>query len=129
MMAETPGMLVTGDRQFRACSTLVVSSGLGRLQALASVHRLFVDSRWTGADLPTIASEELSPYVKSDGNRVQIRQPRLAQAFVELLAGIEDECCCESGSEARSSLRRRAKAGRRRRGGADSRALGGLRNQ
>ena len=30
----------------------------GRLQALASVHRLFVDSRWTGADLRTIASEE-----------------------------------------------------------------------
>jgi PAS domain S-box-containing protein len=41
----------------------------GRLQALANVHRLFVDSRWTGADLRTIASEELSPYCKSDANR------------------------------------------------------------
>jgi PAS domain S-box-containing protein len=57
----------------------------GRLQALASVHRLFVDSRWTGADLRTIASEELSPYCKSDTNRAEISgdhvllEPTLAQ--------------------------------------------------
>jgi PAS domain S-box-containing protein len=44
----------------------------GRLQALASVHRLFVDSRWTGADLRTIASEELAPYCQSDKSRAQI---------------------------------------------------------
>jgi PAS domain S-box-containing protein len=57
----------------------------GRLQALASVHHLFVDSRWTGADLRTIASEELSPYCKSDANQAQINgdhvllEPALAQ--------------------------------------------------
>jgi two-component sensor histidine kinase len=57
----------------------------GRLQALASVHRLFVDSRWTGADLRTIASEELSPYCKSDAKQTQINgdhvllEPALAQ--------------------------------------------------
>ena len=57
----------------------------GRLQALASVHRLFVDSRWTGADLRTIASEELSPYCKSDAKQAQINgdhvllEPALAQ--------------------------------------------------
>jgi PAS domain S-box-containing protein len=57
----------------------------GRLQALASVHRLFVDSRWTGADLRGIASEELSPYCQSDANRAQINgdhvllEPTLAQ--------------------------------------------------
>jgi two-component sensor histidine kinase len=57
----------------------------GRLQALASVHRLSVDSRWTGADLRTIASEELAPYCQSDANRARIDgerallEPPLAQ--------------------------------------------------
>jgi PAS domain S-box-containing protein len=49
----------------------------GRLQALASVHHLFVESRWTGADVRTIASEELAPYCKSDANRAQIDGDRV----------------------------------------------------
>jgi PAS domain S-box-containing protein len=63
----------------------------GRLQALASVHDLFVDSRWTGADLRTIASEELAPYCRSDANRAQIDgdrvllEPPLAQTTAVVL--------------------------------------------
>ena len=34
----------------------------GRIQALANVHSLFVESRWVGADLSTIAAQELGPY-------------------------------------------------------------------
>jgi PAS domain S-box-containing protein len=49
----------------------------GRIQALASVHRLFVESRWTGAELHSIASEELSPYRQDDGVRVRIDGPKL----------------------------------------------------
>jgi PAS domain S-box-containing protein len=58
---------------------------VGRLQALASVHRLFVGSRWTGADLRTIATDELAPYCQSDKSRAQIDgdrvtlEPTLAQ--------------------------------------------------
>ena len=33
----------------------------GRLQALATAHRLFVQSRWTGADLLSLVTQELSP--------------------------------------------------------------------
>jgi len=49
----------------------------GRLQALASVHHLFVESRWNGADVRTIASQELAPYCKSDANRAQIDGERV----------------------------------------------------
>jgi PAS domain S-box-containing protein len=58
---------------------------VGRLQALVSVHRLFVESRWTGADLRTIATDELAPYCQSDKSRAQIDgdrvtlEPTLAQ--------------------------------------------------
>jgi PAS domain S-box-containing protein len=34
----------------------------GRIQALANVHALFVQSRWTGADLRELVTQELSPY-------------------------------------------------------------------
>ena len=33
----------------------------GRIQALANVHSLFVNTRWIGADLSTIATQELAP--------------------------------------------------------------------
>jgi PAS domain S-box-containing protein len=57
----------------------------GRIQALANVHSLFVESRWTGADLSTIAAQELGPY--SVQGRVGIEgpvvllEPNTAQAF------------------------------------------------
>ena len=38
----------------------------GRIQALANVHRLFVETRWEGADLQNLIKEELAAY-SSDG--------------------------------------------------------------
>jgi two-component sensor histidine kinase len=46
----------------------------GRIQALAKLHDLFVDSRWTGAELSSIASQELAPYGEAE-RRVQIDGP------------------------------------------------------
>jgi PAS domain S-box-containing protein len=42
----------------------------GRIQSLANVHSLFVKTRWIGADLSTIATQELAPYEK---NQRQVR--------------------------------------------------------
>jgi PAS domain S-box-containing protein len=57
----------------------------GRIQALANVHSLFVESRWNGADLSTIAAQELGPYsvqgrVDIEGPAVLL-EPNTAQAF------------------------------------------------
>ena len=57
----------------------------GRIQALANVHSLFVESRWIGADLSTIAAQELGPYsvqarVDIEGPTVLL-EPSTAQAF------------------------------------------------
>jgi two-component sensor histidine kinase len=57
----------------------------GRIQALANVHSLFVESRWIGADLSTIAAQELSPYSAHGRVRVEgpavLLEPNTAQAF------------------------------------------------
>jgi two-component sensor histidine kinase len=58
-----------------------------RIEALASVHSLFVQSRWAGADLRRLVDQELSPY--SGGGRTRTRidgpstmlNPELAQAM------------------------------------------------
>jgi two-component sensor histidine kinase len=49
----------------------------GRIQALANVHTLFVESRWKGAELSTLAQRELAPYVQDNEARVQIDGPEL----------------------------------------------------
>ncbi len=49
----------------------------GRIQALANVHRLFVESRWAGAELHELIAEELAPYRRGDGTRVSIEGPKL----------------------------------------------------
>src|SRR6201999_4093861 len=49
----------------------------GRIQALANVHALFVKSRWTGAELRTLVTQELAPYCESDSGRVEISGPAL----------------------------------------------------
>jgi PAS domain S-box-containing protein len=49
----------------------------GRIKALANAHRLFVESRWAGAELHEFVSEELAPYRKKDGTRVKIDGPKL----------------------------------------------------
>jgi PAS domain S-box-containing protein len=63
----------------------------GRIQALANVHSLFVESRWIGAELSRIAAQELSPYSAKVEERVRIEGPAVmldtntAQAFAVAL--------------------------------------------
>jgi PAS domain S-box-containing protein len=63
----------------------------GRIQALANVHSLFVETRWTGAELSTIASHELAPYAEKAEGRVSIGgppvllEPNTAQAIAVTL--------------------------------------------
>jgi PAS domain S-box-containing protein len=47
----------------------------GRIAALASVHSLFVQSRWTGAELGQLVKQELSPYSRDGEMRTQIDGP------------------------------------------------------
>ena len=63
----------------------------GRIQALANVNSLFVESRWTGAELSSIASRELAPYAESVESRVSLGgppvflEPNTAQAIAVTL--------------------------------------------
>jgi PAS domain S-box-containing protein len=63
----------------------------GRIRALANVHSLFVQTRWIGADLSTIAAQELAPYSENDEKRVRIDgppfllEPNAAQAIAVTL--------------------------------------------
>jgi two-component sensor histidine kinase len=47
----------------------------GRIQSLANVQSLFVESRWVGAELSAIAARELEPYGAADKTRVRIEGP------------------------------------------------------
>src|ERR1700730_12564551 len=47
----------------------------GRIQALANVHRLFVESRWTGAELHKLVKEELAAYCRDGDGRARIDGP------------------------------------------------------
>src|SRR5882757_841468 len=49
----------------------------GRIRALANVHALFVQSRWTGAELHGLVTQELSPYCRDGETRVRIEGPIL----------------------------------------------------
>jgi PAS domain S-box-containing protein len=49
----------------------------GRIQALANVHSLFARSRWIGAELSTLATQELSPYRRDKEARVRIDGPQV----------------------------------------------------
>jgi PAS domain S-box-containing protein len=49
----------------------------GRIQALANVHSLFVTTRWIGAELSTIAKQELAPYSKTGETRARISGPEV----------------------------------------------------
>lgn len=50
----------------------------GRIAALAHVHSLLSHSRWEGADLRRLISEELKPYLSDDGGKVRLDGPDLA---------------------------------------------------
>ena len=47
----------------------------GRIQSLANVHSLFVKTRWIGADLSMVATQELAPYSENNERRVRIDGP------------------------------------------------------
>ncbi|WP_051380622.1 sensor histidine kinase [Bradyrhizobium sp. WSM1743] len=102
--AEQRMMLLTAEVDHRSNNLLAVIQAMlrltkansaeefqaafqGRLSALANVQRLFSASRWTGASLKTIISEELRPYTGGDGGRISIvgedlrLPPTLAQAI------------------------------------------------
>ena len=49
----------------------------GRIQALANVHSLFVQSSWVGAELRSLVTQELSPYCQNGEGRVRIDGPNL----------------------------------------------------
>jgi PAS domain S-box-containing protein len=49
----------------------------GCIQALANVHALFVESRWTGANLRNLVLQELSPYSQERNSRARIVGPNL----------------------------------------------------
>jgi PAS domain S-box-containing protein len=49
----------------------------GRIRALANAHSLFVESRWHGAELFSIATQELAPYVAKSVVRAQIDGPQV----------------------------------------------------
>ena len=49
----------------------------GRIQALANVHRLFVESRWSGAELHSVVSQELLPYCRDGEMRGRIDGTKL----------------------------------------------------
>jgi PAS domain S-box-containing protein len=63
----------------------------GRIRALANVHSLFLETRWIGADLSTIARQELAPYSEKDKAQVQMEgsqvllEPTTAQAIAVIL--------------------------------------------
>jgi two-component sensor histidine kinase len=63
----------------------------GRIEALANVHALFVQSSWTGAELGVLVRQELSPYTLARNIRTEIGgpavmlKPDLAQPIALLL--------------------------------------------
>jgi len=64
----------------------------GRIQAMANVHSLFVEARWTGAEVSAIAKQELAPYLQeSHDKRIvmeglqTVLEPTAAQAIAVVL--------------------------------------------
>lgn len=63
----------------------------GRLHALANCHALFVESRWTGADVRDLVMQELLPYSQGDETRALVRgpdvllEPNAAQAIAMIV--------------------------------------------
>jgi PAS domain S-box-containing protein len=51
----------------------------GRIQAMSNVHSLFVETRWTGAELSAIAMQELAPYL-DEHERVRMEGPEVLLA-------------------------------------------------
>jgi PAS domain S-box-containing protein len=64
----------------------------GRIQAMANVHSLFVESRWIGAEVSAIAKQELAPYLEEGHDKrivmeglQTVLEPTAAQAIAVVL--------------------------------------------
>jgi PAS domain S-box-containing protein len=63
----------------------------GRIRAMSNVHSLFVETRWIGAELSAIATQELAPYLDEHDTRVVMEgpetllEPDAAQAVAVIL--------------------------------------------
>ena len=61
----------------------------GRIQALANVNSLFVETRWIGAELSAIATQELAPYREEERASIDgppiLLEPTAAQAIAVTL--------------------------------------------
>jgi len=70
----------------------------GRLQALSNAHTLLAQSRWAGANLHTLVTEELAPYNLKGIARAQISGsevllgPKSAQAIAMVLHELTTNC-------------------------------------
>jgi PAS domain S-box-containing protein len=70
----------------------------GRIRALANVHSLFVETRWIGAELSAIATQELAPYFDKNETRLRIEGPQVllepdaAQAIAVALHELATNC-------------------------------------
>jgi two-component sensor histidine kinase/DNA-binding response OmpR family regulator len=88
--AEARQVLLAREVDHRARNTLAVIQSIirltraktvkeyvhgieGRIKALARAHTLLSDSRWNGADLATLVTDELAPY--RSGDRIQCQGP------------------------------------------------------
>jgi PAS domain S-box-containing protein len=88
--AEARQVLLAREVDHRARNTLAVIQSIirltraktvkdyvhgieGRIKALARAHTLLSDSRWNGADLATLVTDELAPYRSAD--RIQCHGP------------------------------------------------------
>ncbi len=49
----------------------------GRINALAKVHALFAQSRWAGAELSSVAEQELAPYLRDGEPRARMDGPHV----------------------------------------------------
>jgi two-component sensor histidine kinase len=49
----------------------------GRIQTLANAHALFVESRWAGANIHNLITQELAPYHREKDGRVRIGGPKV----------------------------------------------------
>ncbi len=50
----------------------------GRIRALSNAHTLLAESRWAGADLHALVTEELSPYCSEGASRADVHGPDLS---------------------------------------------------
>jgi PAS domain S-box-containing protein len=92
----------------------------GRLQALANAHTLLAQSRWEGAGLHRLVTEELSPYCQEGERRTEIKgadvmlEPEAAQSIAVALhelatkSSMEPYPCLLAASSSSGGVRRRA---------------------